>query len=82
MPSYTPQGTIAILATETDRTVLDNGLPASVCNSCGAIVTGQDEDKHNKFHAALAKLFSDVASLPNPAMLVAQAAYTAELAHN
>lgn len=62
MPSYTPQGTIAILATDRARMVLGNGLPASVCNSCGAIVTGQDENKHSKFHAALAKLFSDVAN--------------------
>lgn len=73
MPSYTPQS----------QSGSDDALrPApAVCNSCGAWVSGQDEDKHNKFHAALAKLFSDVASLPNPTMLRAQAVAEADAAH-
>lgn len=50
MPSYTPQ------------TDVWAPYAAGVCNSCGAWVSGQDEDKHNKFHEALAKLFADVRS--------------------
>jgi hypothetical protein len=55
MPSYTPQS----------QSSSDDALrPApAVCNSCGAWVSGQDEDKHNKFHEALRQLFDNVQHL-------------------